>query len=206
MQTMTRLIILLVLGLLLVGCARYPLGMTEDEWNRLSTEQQLEARKEQAKLDQERAITREKARLEREAREAEQARLQEERDIANGMIATFGEVCLGGSRCPDRDKRMHIFSLREFAYVDKIELTAHDNVGNKHGGSLDLYADNQPIAENIDIKRNSSTQTLFVGAVARNIVFRVHNDDEIKIQRLKVFGQPLNGGETRIIIRQPQTQ
>ncbi len=203
MQILTRLIILALLATTLVACAHFPLGMSEAEWNRLSTEQQLDARKEQAALDQERALAREKARQEREAREAEQERLQYERDVARGMIAQFDEVCMGGSRCPDRDKKMHIYSLREFAYVDKVELTAHDNVGNKHGATLALYADNQLIVENLDIKRNGSTQTIFVGAVARNILLKVRNDDEVKVQQLKVFGQSLASGTTQIIVRQP---
>jgi len=42
------------LGLLLAmitGCAQYPLGMTEEEWNSLSPQQQYDARQQQANLD-----------------------------------------------------------------------------------------------------------------------------------------------------------
>lgn len=200
----TNRIITLLIGILLTltACAHYPLGMSEDEWNRLSTEQQLDARKEQAALDQQRALEREKARQEKEAREAELARLQEERDIADGMVAQFGTVCIGGSRCPNGDTKMHIYSLNQFVFVDKIVLTAHDNIGRKHGATISIHADDTLVADHVDIPRSPTSQVFFVGTVARNIVVRIQNDDEAEITRLKVFGQPVDTRSTRIIIRQ----
>ncbi|MGL1863612.1 MAG: hypothetical protein OCC46_13895 [Pseudodesulfovibrio sp.] len=188
--------------LLAMGCAHYPLDMSETEWNRLTSEQQFEARQQQAVLNHERDILRETKRLEREALKAEQIKLQHEKDVANGMIYQAGSICMGGSRCPDRDKDSHIYSLGNLAFVDTIVFSAHDNVGNKHGATLAIYADNHLVADNVDIKRQGSTQTLFVGKIARNIVIKVRNDDEVYIESLKVFGELLDPEKTRIIIHQ----
>ncbi len=138
--------------------------------------------------------------MEQAAQEAEQERLEEEQEINAGMIARFDEICIGGSRCPDRDKKEHIYSLRQFVYVDKIVFTAHDNIGKKHNATIDIFADRIPVAENVDIKRHGSEQTIFVGEITRNIVIRIHNNDEVVIQRLKVFGSPFNIDKPKIII------
>lgn len=199
--------ILLCLTALLVfmtACAHYPLGMSEAEWNRLSSEQQLEARREQAALDQQQALERERKRQEQSAREAEEARRQEERDIAQGMIRRFGPVCIGGSRCPEGRHKEHIYTLNQFVMVDKVVFTANDNVGNKHDATVALYADNTLVADNLDIKRNGDTHTIFVGRVARNLIVRIRRDDEVVIKTLKVFGEPLNAKDARIILQYQQ--
>ena len=204
MQRFTTILIpcFLAILMLITGCAHFPLNMTEEEWERLTPQQQMDARERQAKLDQERALQREKLRLEQEAKEAEQARLEEQQDIDAGMIARFGEICIGGSRCPDSDKKEHIYSLRQFVYVDKIVFSAHDNIGNKHNGTIDIFADRIPIAENVDIKRTGGEQTLFIGEITRNIIFKIRNDDEVKIRQLKIFGSPLKLDNPKFIITQ----
>lgn len=69
-------------ALLLTGCmTSYPLGMSEDEWERLSPQQQLDARERQAELDQrERERRAEAARIaaeeERRERERREQRLR----------------------------------------------------------------------------------------------------------------------------------
>ena len=191
---------LLAALMLLTGCAHYPLNMTEEEWVRLTPGQQLDARERQAKIDKAHALEMEKMRLKEEAKMAEQARLEEEQDIEAGMIARFGDICMGGSRCPDKDKKEHIYSLRQFVYVDKIVFTAHDNVGKKHNATIDIFADRLPVAEDLDIKQRGGEQTIFVGEITRNIIFRIHNDDEVKISEVKVFGSPFRMDDPKIII------
>ncbi|SEP18820.1 hypothetical protein [Aquisalimonas asiatica] len=86
----TRLALVTLSIALLAGCATtsHPLGMTEDEWARLSPEQQLDARQHQAELDQEeRARRAEAARL-----AAEQERLEQDRREARLRDAGPGEV------------------------------------------------------------------------------------------------------------------
>lgn len=192
---------LLSLLLFITGCAHYPLDMSEAEWNRLSPAQQLEARKEQAILDEERAARQEATRLEREKREAEERQRQLETDIANGLVRQFSVICIGGSKCPGGEVKSHIFSLGQFAFVDKITFDAHDGIGRKHGATIAIYADNHLVVDNMDIKRNRHSHEIFVGAVARNFIFKVRNDDEVQIDNLKVFGQLLDTDNTRILIR-----
>lgn len=203
MQRHITLILIATVSLLLfAGCAHYPLNMSEDEWHRLSPQQQYEARQQQAVLDAQAAERREKARLEQEAREAEQARLQHERDIANGMTSRFETICIGGSRCPGDDKKSHVFGLGQFTFVDKITFHAHDSVGKKHNATIAVYADQHLVADSIDIKRRGKDHTIFVGAVARNIVIKVRNDDEVYIENLKVFGERLDARNAHILIKQ----
>ncbi|WP_210772242.1 hypothetical protein [Pseudodesulfovibrio sp. zrk46] len=196
-----RIIPVFMVALLLAGCAHYPLNMTEEEWTRLSPQQQMDARERQARLDQERAIEMEKVRLEQARKEAEQTRLEEQQEIEAGMIAKYTGVCIGGSRCPGGEKE-HIYSLGQFAYVDKIVFKAHDNIGKKHNATVDIFADRIPVAENVDIKQHGSDHTFFVGEITRNIIVKVHNDDEVKITELRIYGSPLKLDKPRIIIKQ----
>lgn len=80
----------LLLAFLLIGlaaCSSYPLNMSEQEWKQLSTAEQAEARKEQARLDQVTEMRRaEQARL--RAEEKERERLDLERRKNN---AAYGE-------------------------------------------------------------------------------------------------------------------
>ena len=73
---MTRLPRSLLICLIVVagfsGCTFYPLGMTENEWHRLTPQQQLDARTQQTEIDRDKAVRRaEEARR----REAEERRL-----------------------------------------------------------------------------------------------------------------------------------
>ena len=76
-------------ALLLSGCmSSYPLGMSEEEWVRLSPEQQLDARSRQAEIDQvERERRAEAARLAAEQQRLEQqAREERIRNAAPGDL------------------------------------------------------------------------------------------------------------------------
>ncbi len=78
MQFLVRVSLLLVSISFITACANYPLGMTEDEWNQLSPQQQLDARERQARLDQAEQAQRAKAARHRaELERAEQQRYQE---------------------------------------------------------------------------------------------------------------------------------
>ncbi|MEN3159735.1 hypothetical protein ABC502_15250 [Alkalimonas sp. NCh-2] len=77
MQCLLRVSLQLVTFALIAACANYPLGMTEDEWNRLSPQQQLDARERQALLNQaEHARRAEAARHKAEQEREEQQRYQ----------------------------------------------------------------------------------------------------------------------------------
>lgn len=195
----TRIVCFLCL-LFVVGCARYPLGMSEAEWQQLTPQQQLEARQQQSLLDEKRAARNEAARLERERIAAEERRIQYEKDVANGMIRQFSPFCMGGSKCPGDDPQVKIFNLGGFVYVDKVVFRAKDNIGKKHNAVIAIYADNQLVVGNLDIKRRGSDHELFVGTMARNIIFKIVDDDEVKVEGLKVYGQYLDADGARILI------
>jgi len=74
--------------LALSGCTIYPLNMSEAEWQRLTTAQQLEARKQQAEIDQvERQRQAEMARLAAEREQREEALRRERlRNAAPGEV------------------------------------------------------------------------------------------------------------------------
>lgn len=103
MPSLTRAMTCLLGTLLLTACATYPLGMSEDEWNRLSSQQQLQARAQQAEIDQaERDRRAEAARLRAEQEQAEQKRYQQAlQNAAPGdvvqCVMQSGEGYLGGS-------------------------------------------------------------------------------------------------------------
>lgn len=78
MQYLLRFSFLLFSITAITACATYPLGMSEDEWNRLSPQQQIDARERQARLDQaERERRAEAARLRAEQERKAQERYQE---------------------------------------------------------------------------------------------------------------------------------
>lgn len=90
---MRRFLIASSFFLLLTGCLNsYPLGMSEEEWVRLSPDQQFQARSQQARID-------EQKRMEREARaEAERLRQTMEEQAYQDRIdhsyrdARYGDV------------------------------------------------------------------------------------------------------------------
>lgn len=78
MPSCFRLSLLLTALIIITACASYPLGMSEDEWNRLSPQQQLDARERQARLEQdERQRRAEVARQRAEQEREEQRRYQD---------------------------------------------------------------------------------------------------------------------------------
>lgn len=99
-----RLFSLITFGLCLivfVGCATYPMGLSKEEWNALSLEQQADLRAEQFRINEARRIQREAEARERAERQAaiehaRQERIQELRENARfGDIVTV--VLRGGS-------------------------------------------------------------------------------------------------------------
>ena len=88
--------------LVLSACASYPLGMSEQEWQALSPEQQLTARERQAQLDQAERVRRAAAAEQRAERErAEQREYQQRLSQAQPgevvqCVVNHGEGYYGG--------------------------------------------------------------------------------------------------------------
>lgn len=103
MPILARILTFILGAVLLTACATYPLGLSEDEWNRLSSQQQLQARAQQAEIDQaERERRAEAARRRAEQEQAEQERYQQAlQSAAPGdvvqCVMQSGEGYLGGS-------------------------------------------------------------------------------------------------------------
>lgn len=196
-----RYVLLAALAMLLCACTRNPLGMTDDEWQGLSSEQQMVAREKQAKLDIEQQKLDEERRARVAAAEAAKREEQHRSDLAAGMILEIvpqTPICLGGSRCGGIDSRV-ILPLKALASVDYIQFLADDNIGDKHDAVAHFYADDQ-FAERVDIKKIRQWHEVFIGKTARNIVIRPEGDDELRIYHIKVFGQKHDSGNEQFII------
>lgn len=189
-----------LLVLLLAGCATHPLGMTDTEWASLTPRQQLEASREQAHIDNERRLKQMEIDLKREELRHKQERLELETDVANGMIARRTEICIGGPKCPGSEETSFILPIGQFAYVDKVVFQAHDRIGRRHGAKVDIYADRQKVADSIDIKKDGTRHEVFVGMIARNIVIKETEDDEVRFKFIKVFGEKLDASQMNVTI------
>lgn len=75
------------------GCAtRFPLGLTEEQWENLAPQQQSEYTAKQYQIDEERRKRQEEYRIQREREAAEAARLENERIVQLYRNARYGEV------------------------------------------------------------------------------------------------------------------
>lgn len=183
--------------LFLAACATHPLGMSDEEWDRLTPEQRLEARKQ----DEQNQLERQKMRREEERRREED---QLKRDAANGMIVFFNPerpYCIGGDKWYRESFDELILSMRRMAEVDRVLFYADDNIGSRHEGKLSVYADNVCVARDIDVKKRGKWHQVLVGRPARNITLRGQTGDEINIHQVKIFGGWVEGNANYLILR-----
>jgi len=90
---MHRFLIASFLLLLLTGCLNnYPLGFNEEEWMRLSPEQQLDARSQQAAIDEQKRIEREARADAERLRQAMEKQADKERIEQRYHHAQYGDV------------------------------------------------------------------------------------------------------------------
>lgn len=108
----------LAVVVVLAGCATYPMGLTKDQWEALSPEQQAEQRAKQTEIDAKRRAERE-ARLQEERRLAEEQRRQAEERLqaiyANPKFGDIivvqiegGEIGIGETRYPYQPVRFEL--------------------------------------------------------------------------------------------------
>ncbi len=195
-----------VIGIVLLSiaaCASHPLGIPDEEWTALNSQQKFEARKKQAALDlkaRELAVEREKR---RNAERIVQRQEEYDQDIANGLIAEFypqDYACFGGDKCRrnrDEEKRDEIvIPLHALSNIDVIQIYADDRVGSKHEGVLGVSADRFKVKK-IDLSDRTKWHQIFVGRTARNIVLKAETDDEIRVFRVKVFGSRIPNNQLK---------
>lgn len=201
MRTLIRFFFIVLVMTQLAACvAMYPLGMTEQEWNRLSPVQQLEAREKQAELDAQRRRERiaQQERKEREERQRRQAMLDDP-----NLLDFREDFCFGGEKCPDGNRESgHVLYLGGRAYVDSVEFEADDMIGHRTGGRVAVYADRHLVADNLDILRRGSHYRVRVGRICRNIILRAETDDEVRVHWIAVYGDRdgMRSGSRVIII------
>lgn len=203
MRIIFNLLALASLLTILWGCVGlYPLGMSEAEWNRLSPQQQLEARERQAEIDERRRRERiaQQERKEREEKERRQAILDDPE-----LLGFRENFCFGGEKCPDgnRDHRSTLY-LGGLSFVDTVVFEADDNIGSRTGGKVKVYADDLVVAEGVDILRRGSRVKVRVGRMCRTITLEAETDDEVRVHWIAVRGDrdgTGNGSPVIIIYR-----
>ena len=95
--------------------------------------------------------------------------------------------CIGGDICGSHS-RLEL-DLRG-RYVESIEFYAHDAIGNKNEGKLNIYADGQMIAMYVDIRKAGALHTFNVNRYVDYLEFQPATDDEVDIQYVNVnFGR-----------------
>lgn len=196
-QPRFRYLVLLLL-IFLLGCNRNPLGMSDEEWLRLTPQEQSQARQKQIEYDLRQQQIESENRIRMAEAEARRQEAQHAQDIENGLIAELSPkqpICIGGSRCGGSESQI-IIPLHALMNIDVIQFRADDAIGNKQDGVALLYADDQLI-QRIDIKKRTQWHEVFVGKTARNIVIRPETDDEIRFYTIKLFGQAINSGSVQ---------
>lgn len=193
-----KALLLLVAALfLLTGCATHPLGMSDEEWNRLTPEQQLRARQ----TEEANQLKRQELRAKEEQRKKkEQAR----KNKAEGLLYRYHPkqaYCMGGDKCPKGNYGELILSLNRMAYVDKIEIHVDANVGRKHNGRLSVFADRVRVAHDIKLGRKGEWHQILVARKARNITLRAQGNDEVRVHVVKVYGTWAKPGKQYIIVK-----
>ncbi|MEW6305441.1 MAG: hypothetical protein AB1705_18345 [Verrucomicrobiota bacterium] len=89
MRGMIFVVVFAALGF--AGC-QYPMGLSKDQWNALTPEQQAEYRRQQFDIDERRRREREAEEQRRRAEAAEKARIEQERIRAAYAAARYGDV------------------------------------------------------------------------------------------------------------------
>lgn len=95
--------------------------------------------------------------------------------------------CIGGSQCGG--KRNHlVIPLKQSVFVNRIEFYADDNIGSSANAEVSVFVDNEPVAEDIDIKREGKLHVVKVDQYAQEIRIKPANDDETNIHEVRVYG------------------
>lgn len=91
--------------------------------------------------------------------------------------------CIGGSRCEDDEIRVRL----EDAPVIAVRFHAHDNVGSKSGGHLQVRIDGEPLRRDIDVPKDGDDYELDADRTrGRYLIFEALTDDEVVIEDIEV--------------------
>ena len=95
--------------------------------------------------------------------------------------------CIGGNQCGGKRNQL-IIPLKESVLVERIEFYADDNVGSSANARVSVFADDELIAEDIDIRKEGKRHVIEVDRHVRQIRIKPANDDETNIHEVKVYG------------------
>jgi hypothetical protein len=91
--------------------------------------------------------------------------------------------CIGGSRCEGDEIRVRL----EDAPVLAVRFHAHDNVGNKSGGHLQVSIDDEALSDDIDVPKDGDDYELDADRTrGRYLIFEALTDDEVVIENIEV--------------------
>src|SRR5947207_7625309 len=94
--------------------------------------------------------------------------------------------CIGGAECRQNGKRITI--ALESAPVTGVRFFAHDNIGQRADGKLNVRIDGTSIASYIDVQRNGRVHEFDVDHLRGDkLVIEVANDDEVEVRDIEVL-------------------
>src|SRR5947208_10170533 len=104
--------------------------------------------------------------------------------------------CIGGAECRQNGKRITI--ALDSAPVVGVRFFAHDNIGRRADGKLNVRIDGQTIASYIDVQRNGRVHEFDVDRIRGDrLVIETANDDEVEVRDIEVLYGNDNGGRER---------
>src|SRR5262249_31697435 len=92
--------------------------------------------------------------------------------------------CIGGSECRQNGKRITI--ALDSAPVIGVRFFAHDNIGQRADGKLNVRIDSHYVASYIDIQRSGRVHEFDVDRIRGDkLVIEVATDDEVEVRDIE---------------------
>jgi hypothetical protein len=94
--------------------------------------------------------------------------------------------CIGGSECRRNGNRITV--VLDSAPVIGVRFFAHDNIGQRADGKLNVKLDNHIVASYVDVQRNGKVHEFDVDRIhGDKLVIETANDDEVEIRDIEVL-------------------
>ena len=97
--------------------------------------------------------------------------------------------CIGGQECRQNGKRITI--ALDDAPVLGVRFFAHDNIGQRADGKLNVRIDGHTVASYIDIQRNGRVHEFDVDRIRGDrLIIETASDDEVEVRDIEVLYAP----------------
>src|SRR5256885_1240264 len=94
--------------------------------------------------------------------------------------------CIGGAECRRNGNRITI-ALEPLPVIG-VRFFAHDNIGQRADGKLNVKVDNHVVASYVDVQRNGKLHEFDVDHIRGDkLVIETANDDEVEIRDIEVL-------------------